>query len=123
MSCFKMLYWIEDMRVVLFKWAFCVISKQCYRECSENIKRKKTFILRSLSFKKQNSKRSVLIFADLSCKSTINLYCAKCYKCNKKDFWKKRKKKNHLDFISLLMYCCDLPNALDTAVGLTAVLI
>uniref|UniRef100_A0A671SZP5 Leucine rich repeat containing 4.1 n=1 Tax=Sinocyclocheilus anshuiensis TaxID=1608454 RepID=A0A671SZP5_9TELE len=49
--------------------------------------------------KKQNKKRSVLIFAGLSSPCTMNLYSAKCYKCNKRIFGrKKKKKKNHLYF-------------------------
>lgn len=66
------------------------------------------------------------IFTGLSCKSTMNLYCAKCYKCNKRIFGRKEKKKNEqfrFYFSFLLMYCCDQPIALDTAVGLTAVLL
>jgi len=103
-----------------------VISK-CNREGSEKYKKKKktkNIYTEKSFFKKQKRKRSMLIFAGLSCKSTMNLYCAKCYKCNKRIFGrKKKKKKNHLDFFPLLMYCCDQPNALDTAVGLTAVLL
>lgn len=44
----------------------------------------------------------MLIFAGLSCKSTMNLYCAKCYKCNKRIFGRRKKKENHLDFFSSL---------------------
>jgi len=44
----------------------------------------------------------MLIFAGLSCKSTMNLYCAKCYKCNKRIFGRRKKKKeNHLDLFFL----------------------
>ncbi len=111
MSCFKMLYWIEDMRVVLFKWAFCVISKQCYRECSENIKRKKkhlyweVFLLKNRTVKGQCwSLQIYLVKAPLIC-TVPNVTNAI------KMIFGRKEKKNHLDFISLLMYCCDQPNA------------
>lgn len=59
-----------------------------------------------------------MIFTGLSCKSTMNLYCAKCYKCNKNDFWREKKTKREMTFFSLLAYCSEQPNASDTAVRL-----
>jgi len=90
----------------------------------KNTTNKKNIYTEKSFFKKQKRKRSMLIFAGLSCKSTMNLYCAKCYKCNKRIFGRRKKKREPFRFIfPLLMYCCDQPNALDTAVRLTAVLL
>lgn len=52
----------------------------------------------------------------------MNLYCAKCYKCNKNDFWREKKQTERDDVFSpsfsLLAYCSEQPNASDTAVRL-----
>lgn len=95
-----------------------MIFTPCFTECSDekNIYTEKTFF-------NKTEKRSVPIFTGLSCKSTKNLYCAKCYKCNKNDFFEEKKGdfKEQCFFFplsSFSLYCNDLPNALDTAVRL-----
>lgn len=81
--------------------------------------RKKNIYTEKTFFNK-TEKRSVLIFRGLSCKSTKNLYCAKCYKNAIKRIFGRKKEELERDVFfppfAFLPYTNDQPNALDTAV-------
>lgn len=55
-----------------------MIFTPCYEECSDE--EKKINIYTEKTFFNKTEQGSVMIFRGLSCKSTKNLYCAKCYK-------------------------------------------